>query len=89
MHPVKIVLIAILLYLLYRLVRGSGKNRRSVSGSQDRQESLPTHDVLIRDPICHIYIPKGQAVVLQEKEGPVHFCSEGCRQAYVKSRKTT
>lgn len=81
----RIIIIGILFYLFYRLLRGGGKKERAVPPGSGRPEELPAHDVLVRDPVCQIYIPKGQALVLQEKDGPVHFCSETCRQAYLAS----
>ena len=81
----RIVIIGILFYLLFRLLWGGGRKKRAVPPGSGRQEGLPAHDVLVRDPVCQIYIPKGQAIVLQEKGGPVHFCSERCREAYLAS----
>ena len=49
---------------------------------------LAAHDQLVEDPVCHIYVPKRQAIVLQDGDTPVFFCSEQCRKMYCDAHAT-
>ena len=78
MSPIRIVIIAILFYILYRLLKG-GRKKTPPSSSGG---SLPAQDVLVEDPVCHTYIPKKQAVS-GKSNGSVHyFCSKECHDKY-------
>jgi uncharacterized protein len=80
---VKLLIFAVFFYVLYRLLVGALRKKplRRDSGRQGTAH-LPAHDLLVKDPVCHIYIPKSQAIVLQDTETPVYFCSEQCRKIY-------
>jgi YHS domain-containing protein len=79
----KLLIFALFFYVLYRLLTGAMR-KKTVRHASGRQETshLPAHDLLVKDPVCHIYIPKSQAIVLQDTETPVYFCSEECRKIY-------
>lgn len=79
MHPLRVVILLLLLYILYRLLTGE---RRSATTEQHPASPPSHHDVLVEDPVCHTYIPKGQAVVLTEGGVSRYFCSEHCREAF-------
>ena len=86
----KLFIYAVFLYVVYRLLTGSGKKK--VRSSSDRQPTdpgeIPAHDQLVEDPVCHIYVPKRQAIVLQDGDTPVFFCSEQCRKIYCDAHAT-
>ena len=86
MHPLRIVILGILLYFLYRLVMDGIRKKRANRGRQTTTADLPAHDVLVEDPFCHTYIPKGQAVTLREGDETVYFCSESCKSSYLKKK---
>ena len=88
MSPIKLVIIAGLLYLGYRLLirdwrkkRGKGENNSEKKMPQDDQ----VEDVLVEDPICHKLVPKLQAIRLKQRgtEGYNYFCSEECCNQFV------
>jgi len=86
----KLFIYAVFLYVIYRLLTGGKKKKvepRS-SGQGARAGETAAHDQLVEDPICHIYIPKKQAIVLQDKDTLVFFCSEQCRKIYCDARQT-
>ena len=87
----KLLIYAVFLYVLYRLLTG-GRKKRPVSSSSERQtvgrNEIPAHDQLVEDPVCHIYIHKKQAIVLQDKNTVVYFCSEQCRTMYCDAQET-
>ncbi len=84
----KLLIYAIFLYVIYRLLTGSRKKKPvgSGNGGQGAGE-ISIHDQLVEDPVCHIYIPKRQAVVLHDKNASVFFCSEQCRKIYCDGRE--
>ena len=87
----KLLIYALFLYVLYRLLTGGRKKKPLHQGSERpdaRGAEIAAHDQLVEDPVCHIYIPKRQAIVLQESDTPVYFCSEQCRKMYCDAHKT-
>lgn len=86
----KLFIYAVFLYVIYRLLTGGRKRKAgSSSGGQSAGAGeTAAHDQLVEDPICHIYIPKKQAIVLQDKDTVVFFCSEQCRKIYCDGRQT-
>ncbi len=85
----KLFIYALFLYVLYRLLTG-GRRKKTVSNGRKTTGSgeLAAHDQLVEDPVCHIYIPKRQAIVLQDGDTVVYFCSEQCRKMYCDAQTT-
>ena len=88
MTPLRLIIIGILLYLLYRLL--TGPKKRAAKAGKFRQQgsagSRAVQDVLVEDPVCHIYIPKGQAIELQHDHQMYYFCSNKCCEIFVKEK---
>ena len=86
MTPLRLVVISLLLYILYRLLvgtrskRGYGKNRGVSS------QGGAVQDILVEDPVCHTYIPKGQAVQLHHDKQMYYFCSNKCCETFLKQK---
>ncbi len=85
MPPIKFVVIAILLYIGYRLLIGDWKKKDTEKPKQDPAESRSetVADVLVEDPVCHKLVPKQQAIRLKHKKNIVYFCSEKCCDLFV------
>ena len=85
----KLFIYGLFLYVLYRLLTG-GRKKKSVDPGGNRQGpgELAADDQLVEDPVCHIYIPKRQAIVLHDMDTSVFFCSEQCRKMYCDAQKT-
>lgn len=73
------VLLVLLVYkLLSGLVKGVGaSDRRGVSADRKTAE-------LIQDPQCGAYILAAQAVVSRVNGKSYHFCSESCRDDFLR-----
>ena len=82
MNPVRIIVLAVLFYLLYRLLFGRKKNNLPKKPAPDRVEP-PAQDVLVQDPVCKIYVPKGQALRGKKDGETYYFCSEECRKRFL------
>ncbi len=81
MSPLRIVIELLFLYALYRLFIAD-RRRPTVRERPAQQRPPAYHDELVEDPVCHAYVPKQQAVVLQQGEVSHYFCSEHCREAF-------
>ncbi|MEW6219127.1 MAG: TRASH domain protein [Thermodesulfobacteriota bacterium] len=80
---IRFLILAVLAYILYRLLFGGAKAARRQADPGRAGGSLPAQDVLVEDPVCHTYVPLGQAVSLKTGGRTEHFCSEACRAQFV------
>ncbi len=83
MSPVRLVILAILFYIAWRLVRGLAKGSPP-SGRTGRQGDSRVQDVLVEDPVCHTLVPQHQALQLRRGGTTYYFCSEACRRRFGK-----
>ena len=91
MGPLRILILAVLFYLGYRLIKAnfSKSDEQKKDDTQDekiRQGGAIT-DVLIEDPVCHKLVPQQQAYVLEEEDGPHYFCSRECGEKFTADRE--
>lgn len=90
MGLLRILFFIALLYVLYRLVTSPRKIKNQEAASEPGgRPNLPPQDILIEDPICHTYVPKQQAFVLEQGEKILYFCSKDCRNAFITKQKNT
>jgi len=85
MTPLRLVIIGILLYILYRLIIGP-KKKKGLGGKDRSAASGSIQDVLVEDPVCHTYIPKGQAVQLHHDKQILYFCSNKCCEKFLEKK---
>ena len=83
---IRVVLVLLALYVLWRacgrLLRSLGM--RSQEGDQaDHLGQLHPVDELVQDPVCKVYVPRREAIVLRGRGEPLYFCSDKCRDHYV------
>ncbi|WP_456388319.1 YHS domain-containing protein [Desulfolithobacter sp.] len=91
MSPVRLVVLAILVYIGYRMLRGLGSSGSSQveQGKKGRAGKEPgVQDVLVEDPVCHTLIPRHQAVRLRQQGKTWYFCSEACCDRFVEGSET-
>ncbi len=85
MSPLRLAVLAVLIYIGYRLITSGWKNRNTHKFRPTESPMDPTvTDVLVEDPICRTLVPQKQAVRLQHKDKVVYFCSEKCCDNYIK-----
>ena len=89
MTPIRIAIIAILVYILYRLIVGPRKKPDETlsAGGKGMRGKTAIDDVLVKDPVCNTYIPQRQAVVLLHDSKTYHFCSDNCRKTFLAEKE--
>jgi YHS domain-containing protein len=83
--PLRLVIISVLLYIVYRLLVGPRKKKEDAQKTAASSNSA-VQDVLAEDPVCHTYIPKGQAVQLHHDKKMYYFCSDKCCEMFLKQK---
>lgn len=83
---IKFVIIGAIIYLFYRSARSwwteSSSKRKPVAGKSRGGEIA---DVMVKDPFCDVYFPKGSGVSLKVGGRELYFCSTSCRDGYVEA----
>lgn len=77
MHPIRFLILAILFYILYRVIFGTKKQ----VGGKTPQLS-PHEDVLQEDPVCHTYVPQSSSLKIEKNGKMYYFCSQKCCDAF-------
>ncbi len=76
-------------YFCYRVM----KNWLMTGSSPPDEVSSTTageiDDVMIQDPVCGVYFPKGDSIGLQYKGEELFFCSQECKAKFIHSHKET
>ena len=83
MSPQRLLILAGLLYIGWRLTRNLIREKiRDEAENQNQQkkeaEESTVQDVLVEDPVCHTLIPKHQAIRLRLDNTTYYFCSDTC-----------
>lgn len=82
MLVVRLVILAILAYIAWVLIRSifsrTSSTGDSENGSAKKDEQSPSQDVLVEDPVCHTLVPKHQAIQLRKNDETYYFCSDEC-----------
>ena len=85
-----LIRVAIVVLALYVLWRACGRLIRSFGmmtdqkGRADTSRPLHNADELVQDPVCKLYVSRREAIVLSGQGEPLYFCSEKCRDHYVR-----
>lgn len=77
----RLIILGLLAYLLYRLIFARPKE------VGPGQTTTQAHDVLVEDPVCHTYVPAGQAITIRHHGSTVNFCSKKCRDEFLRASK--
>ena len=84
MNPVRLVILAVLFYIAWRLIGSLWKDRNAGTNDNRREDTAEVRDVLVEDPVCHTLIPKGQAIRLRSHGKTYYFCSEECCDTFTR-----
>ena len=79
MTPLRLLILGVLFYLAWRLLRaGVSRKKTDVAGDTGAKDEVRPEDVLVEDSVCHVLVPKRQAVRLRREGVTYYFCSEKC-----------
>ena len=79
---IRIILYALIIYLAYRLIKIGSSGGRVSPKHEPASEREDTE--LIKDPQCGTYFLKRTGVSVQIDGRQMYFCSEKCRDEYLK-----
>jgi YHS domain-containing protein len=82
MHPVRLLILAVLFYILYRVIFG-GEKKDAVK----TEKIAANEDLLLEDPVCHTYVPQSSAIKLEKNGKTYYFCSQKCCDAFKKEQQ--
>lgn len=80
----RILILIILIYLLYRLIRGYAGRGRDI----ERTEDGGVIDEMVQDPFCKTYIPRRDSVRRVVGGKAYYFCSLQCADDFEKEADT-
>jgi YHS domain-containing protein len=84
----RVFLVALVIWLLYRLVLTWLKGRAS-SGSEETADTAARapdglHE-MVQDKICQVYLPRNQALMLRQNGQEHFFCSVECKNKFLQN----
>ncbi|WP_339135765.1 MAG: YHS domain-containing protein [Candidatus Electrothrix sp. GW3-4] len=84
MSPQRLLLLALLLYIAWRLVRSLIREKITQEAKDQlwkkskQADETTVQDILVEDPVCHTLLPKHQAIRLRQNGKTYYFCSDSC-----------
>ena len=82
----RLLILILLVYLCYRVFKSwMVSHVRLRSGPSEPPR--PVDDIMIQDPNCQVYLPKREAVHLKLNGKDLFFCSNTCRDAYIRRQQ--
>jgi YHS domain-containing protein len=76
----RLLLVAALVYLIYRLFWPKKRQGRTTKGSGTTAGRM---EEMKKDPICGTYVPESQALSMKVEAQTHYFCSEDCRKKFL------
>jgi len=86
MHPFRLLVLAALFYIAWRLLK-TPRRQTEQRGGKAAQADSKVEDVLMEDPVCHKLIPKSQAIRLRQDRTTYYFCSEECCDTFTREAR--
>lgn len=80
----RLLLISGLLVLLYYLLRRAIRKIKEDGGAVGVQEGAAPGNQMIQDPVCRVFIPRGDAVREEIGGQTYYFCSRSCADTFQK-----
>ena len=81
MSPQRLLILGILLYIAWRLIRNLIREKIATEAKKQQKKRAAgsrVQDVLVEDPVCHTLVPKHQAIRLRQDGTTYYFCSDKC-----------
>lgn len=80
----RLLLVSGLLVLLYYLLRRAIRKMKEAGGAVSLQEGRVAGNQMIQDPVCRVFIPRGNAVREEIGGQTYYFCSRSCADTFQK-----
>ena len=78
---IKVVIFALVCYVLYRLFMNDSKKRAEKEAQQ--QKKRVDSGEMVKDPVCGTYVEKDNAITVRNGDQTLHFCSYECRDKFL------
>jgi YHS domain-containing protein len=82
----RFIIFALLVYLLYRLIRGIFLAAPKQQGRREPASGPAIVDEMVIDPVCRVYIPRREALTARVEGETVYFCSRECMNKYLQDK---
>ncbi len=69
--------------VFWRFIEGVVSGATAPGPQGGRKGSMQTGVKMLPCPVCGTYVVPGKAITVTGGSGPVYFCSDKCRAAYV------
>jgi len=79
---VKLLIFALVAYVLYRLFMNDRKKKQD--NDQQEKEHLVATGEMVRDPVCGAYVEASSSISVRNGDTVTRFCSYECRDKYIK-----
>jgi hypothetical protein len=79
---IRVIILAVLGYLAYRLVKRWVRSK-VLSDRVEGREADRIDDIMVKDPQCGTYFARRDGVVLKHGERDLLFCSRECRDKFL------
>ncbi len=94
MGPLRILILAALLYIGYRLIsanfkKDSGDEKKDEGEKRSGGRTGAITDVLVEDPVCQKLVPKEQAYTVELEGEQRFFCSKECGDKFVADQENS
>jgi len=76
---IRILALSLIIWLVRQMIAaimGSGK-------AHTKKSSLKETGLMVRDPVCGMYLDSSLAICHDEHDKPVYFCSADCKSKYL------
>ncbi|MGB9004457.1 MAG: hypothetical protein WCB96_01905 [Candidatus Aminicenantales bacterium] len=83
----RLIWYAFLAYIIYAVIRFFSRSSGRKSSPRQTPRTSRAAGMMVKDEVCHIYLPREDA--LREIQGgqEYFFCSQECRKKFLESRK--
>jgi YHS domain-containing protein len=87
MNIVKVLVILVLLYIGYKIVRIFWRAKIKDAKGYRVDDAPSQGEDLVQDPFCRTYVPKSQAYIAEIEDRQQYFCSKECCEKYLSEKK--
>ena len=67
------------------LLAGEARRQMGARGREERAPNTIHKGLMVRDPVCGVHLPESRAITEVRSGERYHFCSERCRQSFLKA----